>query len=106
VILGAETIVNEWAVVIVVIGATIADRAVEWIFRLYDLIKNAQVVQMYILFQKLIYKPNKVIFWLNVAWLHKNRQQESHQRTDENANGKPCQELSANSQPFTEVYKS
>lgn len=106
VILGAETVVDEGAVVVVVIGAAIADCAVEWVFRLYYLIENAQVIQVYILLQKLVHKPNKVVFRLNVAWLHKDRQKESDQRTDENAHGKPCQELPANTQPLTEVHKS
>ena len=80
-ILGAETVVDEGAVVVIVIGASIADRAVEWIFRLYYLIENAQVIQVYVLLQKLVHKPNKVVFRLNVAWLHKDRQEESDQRT-------------------------
>jgi hypothetical protein len=58
---------------IVVIGAAIANGAVEWILGFDDFIEYAKIVQVNILVQKLIDKPYKVILGFQVSRLTQNR---------------------------------
>ena len=67
---GPKAIINEGAVVVVVIRATIANSAVERILWFYDLIKNAQIVQVNVIIQEFVNKPYEVKLWLQVSWLH------------------------------------
>lgn len=80
---GPEAVVNEGAVVIVVIGAPVADGAVERVFRLYHLVEDAQVVQVDVLLQEIVNQPNEVEFSLQVPWFNKNRSKERHKRNYE-----------------------
>lgn len=80
---GAEAVVDEGTVVVVVVRAFVADRAVKRGFRFDHLVEDAQVVQMNVLIQKAVHEPNEVIFRCQVAWAHEYRQQEGHQRHNE-----------------------
>jgi hypothetical protein len=83
VVFGAEAVVDERTVVVVVVRAFVADRAVERCFRFDHLVEDAQVVQMNVLIQKIVNEPDKVVFRGQVAWAHKYRQQEGCQRNHE-----------------------
>jgi len=78
----AKAIVDEIAVMVVVCTATIANGAVEGAVRLYKLVEDAQVVQVNVIFQKVVHQPDEVELLLQIAWRHKYRYQVGDHRDD------------------------
>jgi hypothetical protein len=57
---GPQAVVDKVAVVVVVRTAPVADRAVERAVRLYQLVEDAQVVQVDVVLQKVVNQPNEI----------------------------------------------
>lgn len=76
----AQAIVYEWAVVVVVIGALIADGTVEASLAFNDLAEDTKVVQVNVVFQKCINKLDKVKLWRHVARCYEDRREEGRER--------------------------
>lgn len=82
----AQTRVQEGTVVVVLLNTLAANRAVERLFCLYDLAKDAQLVHMDAQVKELVNQGQKLKFWLDHARVNYSRHNKTNRGGQQAAN--------------------
>ena len=74
VVLGTQTVIYKGTVMVVKLHTSVANRAVEGCFRLYNLVKHAEILNVDLLFKEFVYQGDKFETGRQIARSTKGRQ--------------------------------